>query len=218
MLLKEGCCLLSKLKGESIMEKNKKRMVFILFILFASLLSESASLGSEAITVLGNQVKSDPGNNTNIPVFELPMPGSEREKSYLGLSGTGNFKIGQIKAQVLIIEVFSFYCPHCQRTASQVNELYKKIQERPDMKEKIKMIGIGVNNSIYEGDSYRKRYKVPFPLIPDENMEISKMLGVRGTPTYIGIKVNGKGTQKRFYFEEGGFQDTQQFLTEIIKL
>jgi len=200
------------------MEKNKKRMVFILFILFASLLSESASLGSETITVLGNQVKSDPGNNTSIPVFELPMPGSEREKSYLGLSGTGNFKIGQIKAQVLIIEVFSLYCPHCQRTASQINELYQKIQERPDMKEKIKMIGIGVNNSTYEVDSYRKRYKVPFPLIPDENMEISKMLGVRGTPTFIGIKVNGKGTQKRFYFEEGGFQDTQQFLTEIIKL
>jgi len=200
------------------MEKNNKRFVCILFILLALLFTGNPPVWSANVTALSNPVKSDPGNNTSIPVFELPMPGSEREKSYLGLSGTGNFKIGQIKAQVLIIEVFSLYCPHCQRTASQINELYQKIQERPDMKEKIKMIGIGVNNSTYEVDSYRKRYKVPFPLIPDENMEISKMLGVRGTPTFIGIKVNGKGTQKRFYFEEGGFQDTQQFLTEIIKL
>jgi len=200
------------------MEKSNKRFVCILFILLALLFTGNPPVWSANVTALSNPVKSDPGNNTSIPVFELPMPGSEREKSYLGLSGTGNFKIGQIKAQVLIIEVFSLYCPHCQRTASQINELYQKIQERPDMKEKIKMIGIGVNNSTYEVDSYRKRYKVPFPLIPDENMEISKMLGVRGTPTFIGIKVNGKGTQKRFYFEEGGFQDTQQFLTEIIKL
>ena len=200
------------------MEKSNKRFVCILFILLALLFTGNPPVWSANVTALSNPVKSDPGNNTSIPVFELPMPGSEREKSYLGLSGTGNFKIGQIKAQVLIIEVFSLYCPHCQRTASQINELYQKIQERPDMKEKIKMIGIGVNNSTYEVDSYRKRYKVPFPLIPDENMEISKMLGVRGTPTFIGIKVNGKGTRKRFYFEEGGFQDTQQFLTEIIKL
>jgi len=200
------------------MEKSNKRFVCILFILLALLFTGNPPVWSANVTALSNPVKSDPGNNTSIPVFELPMPGSEREKSYLGLSGTGNFKIGQIKAQVLIIEVFSLYCPHCQRTASQINELYQKIQERPDMKEKIKMIGIGVNNSAYEVDSYRKRYKVPFPLIPDESMEISKILGVRGTPTFIGIKVNGKGTQKRFYFEEGGFQDTQQFLTEIIKL
>ena len=200
------------------MEKSNKRFVCILFILLALLFTGNPPVWSANVTALSNPATSDPGNNTSIPVFELSMPGSEREKSYLGLSGTGNFKIGQIKAQVLIIEVFSFYCPHCQLTASQVNELYQKIQERPDMKEKIKMIGIGVNNSAYEVDSYRKRYKVPFPLIPDENMEISKMLGVRGTPTFIGIKVNGKGTQKRFYFGEGGFQDTQQFLTEIIKL
>lgn len=199
------------------MEKNKKRMVFILFILFASLLSESASLGSETITVLGNQVKSDPGNHTSIPVFELPMPGSEREKSYLGLSGTGNFTIGQIKAQVLIIEVFSFYCPHCQLTASQVNELYQKIQERPDMKEKIKMIGIGMGNSPYEVNSFREKYQVPFPLFPDQSMSISKMLGVEATPTFIGINVNDKGSQEQFYFKAGEFKHASHFLAEIIK-
>ena len=200
------------------MEKNKKRMVFILFILFASLLSESASLGSEAITVLGNQVKSHPGSNRGIPVIELPMPVSEQAKSYLGLSGTGNFKIGQIKAQVLIIEVFSFYCPHCQRSASQINDLFRLIQGRPDVKEKIKMIGIGVGNSIYEVDSYRKRYNVPFPLFPDVSTDFSLQLGVRGTPTFIGLKVNSKGVQEHFYFLEGGFQDTQQFLNNIIQL
>jgi thiol-disulfide isomerase/thioredoxin len=200
------------------MEKNNKRIVCILFILFALLFTENPSVWSANVTALDNPVKSEPGNNTAIPGFELPMPGSEREKSYLGLSGTGNFKIGQIKAQVLIIEVYSFYCPHCQRSAAQVNELYQKIQERPDIKEKVKMIGIAVTNGTYEVDSYRERYKVPFPLIPDASMEISQKLGVKGTPTFIGLNVNGKGFPERFYFGEGGFEDTQQFLAKIIEL
>jgi protein-disulfide isomerase len=163
-------------------------------------------------------VKSAPVDGTNIPVIELTVPGGERQKNYLGLSGSGNFKIGQIKAEVLIIEVFSFYCPHCQRTAAQINDLFQMIQKRADLKGKIKMIGIGAKNSAYEVDSYRERYNVPFPLFPDESMEITEKLGVKGTPTFIGVKVDGKGLQERLYFGEGGFQDNQKFLTEIIKL
>ncbi len=86
------------------------------------------------------------------------------------------------------------------------------------MKEKIKMIGIGVGNSMYEVNAYRNRYKVPFPLFPDASMEISQKLGVKGTPTFIGLKMNGKGIQEQFYFAEGGFQDIHQFLDEIIRL
>lgn len=152
------------------------------------------------------------------PVLSLPMPQREAEKAYLGLSGSGDFKIGQIKAPILIIEIFSFYCPHCQIMAALVNEFYQKIQERPGMKEKIKMIGIGASNSAYEVDSFKERYQVPFPLFPDESLEIAQMLGVRGTPTFIGIKINGDGTQEQFYSREGGFEDVQQFLAEIIKL
>jgi peroxiredoxin len=200
------------------MEKSNKRIVCILFILLALLFTEKPSAWSANVTALGNPVKSELGNNTAIPILELPMPGSEREKSYLGLSGTGNFTIGQIKAQVLIIEVYSFYCPHCQRSAAQVNELYRKVQERPDIKEKVKMIGIAVTNGTYEVDSYRERYKVPFPLIPDASTEISQKLGVKGTPTFIALKINGKGSPERFYFGEGGFEDAQQFLAKIIEL
>lgn len=200
------------------METSKKRLIAVLFFLVALFLSGGASQGAETITSIGNPTKVNGGDHTNFPVFELPMPERESEKSYLGLSGTGTFKIGQIKAPVLLIEVFSFYCPHCQRTASQINELYQRIQERSDLKERVKMIGIGVSNSAYEVDAYQERYRVPFPLFPDESIEISQMLGVKGTPTFIGVKGDGKGTQKRFYFREGGFQDTEQFLAEIIKL
>ena len=86
------------------------------------------------------------------------------------------------------------------------------------MKEKIKMIGIGVGNSLYEVNSFRDRYQVPFPLIPDQSTEITELIGVKGTPTFIVVRKDNKGSQEQVYFKEGGFQDTRQFLTEIIKL
>ncbi|MHB8909430.1 MAG: peroxiredoxin family protein [Syntrophales bacterium] len=200
------------------MEKNNKQLVRILFILIALLFAGGPSVWSADVTAAGDGLKAGPGGDAALPAFELPMPGSEREKRYLGLSGTGTFTLGQIKARVLIVEVYSFYCPHCQRSAAQVNELYQRIRELTDLKEKIKMIGIAVTNGTYEVDSYRERYKVPFPLIPDKDTEISQKLGVKGTPTFIGLKLNGAGAPERFYFGEGGFEDAQQFLAKIIEL
>ena len=202
------------------MKKRDKRLIFFLIIVIAVFLfaCASAPVGDECPVVPDTAAKSVPADSAGFPIFELPIPGSEGEKGYLGLGGSGTFKVGQIKARVVIIEVFSFYCPHCQRTAAQINDLYRMIEGRADLKGKIKMIGIGAKNSAYEIDAYQERYHVPFPLFPDEDMEITEKLSVKGTPTFIGVKVDGKGNQKQVYFGEGGFQDNQKFLTEIIRL
>ena len=199
------------------MKKNISGVFSILFIFVVLSLLEGAALGAEPVTMLGNAAQSGAADCTNLAAIELPIPTSDGEKNYLGLSGNGNFKIGQINGQVLIIEVYSFYCPHCQRMAAQVNDLYSEIQKRSDLKGKIKMIGIGASNSAYEVEQYRERYHVPFPLFPDKELEIAAKLCVKGTPTFIGVKMDGKGLPERFYFGEGGFLDTQKFLAEIVQ-
>ena len=202
------------------MKKRNKRLIFFLVIVIAPFLfaCASAPVGDECPVVTDTATKSVSADGPGFPIFELPIPGNEGEKGYLGLSGSGTFRVGQIKARVVIMEVFSFYCPHCQRSAAQINDLYRMIEGRADLKGKIKMIGIGAKNSAYEIDAYKERYHVPFPLFPDEDMEITEKLKVKGTPTFIGVKVDGKGNQKQVYFGEGGFQDNQKFLTEIIRL
>jgi len=197
------------------MKKSRSQIVTGLSLLVILLLYGSVSQGAETTGAVGFQKKPFLGKSS--PMLELPIPQDAADIRYLGLSGAGNFTIEQVKSRVLIIEVFSFYCPHCQRSAAQVNELYQNIEVRPGIKEKIKMIGIGVGNSLYEVNSFRERYRVPFPLIPDQSMEIAELLGVRGTPTFIVVKLDGKELQEQIYFGEGGFQDTRQFLAEIIK-
>ena len=154
----------------------------------------------------------------SFPVFELPVPQNDPQKNYLGISGSGKFKITQIKSPVIIIEVFSMYCPHCQSDAPLVNQLYQAIQARPDLKEKIKIIGIGITNGTYEVDLFRAKYKVPFPLFPDQDMAIGEKLGSMATPTFIGAKNNHDGTMEEFYFKSGELHDVNSFLDEIIKL
>lgn len=198
--------------------RKEIKWTMIAVVFAAALLLSAVAFGAGPVTTLGTSAQNAPADCKNhIPAIELPIPGSEAERSYLGLSGNGNFRIGEVKSQVLLVEIFSFYCPHCQQSASQVNDLYNEIQKRGDLNGKIKMIGIGAKNSAFEVDSYRERYHVPFPLFSDKYLELTEKLCVRGTPTFIGFKVDGKGLQESFYYGEGGFPDIQKFLSEIVQ-
>ncbi len=44
-----------------------------------------------------------------LPHFSLPVPSNPDHQAYLGLPATGQFGIGNIKAQLVIIEIFSMY-------------------------------------------------------------------------------------------------------------
>ena len=47
--------------------------------------------------------------------FTLPVPAERADRNYLGLSGWGKtFKVADIKANLVLIEILSMYCPFCQ--------------------------------------------------------------------------------------------------------
>jgi peroxiredoxin len=99
-----------------------------------------------------------------------------------------------------------------------VNELYQAIEKRADLKDKIKLLGIGAGNSAYEVEFFKKKYKVPFPLIPDYDYSVHKALGEVRTPYFIGVKINRDGTDKVVYSKLGGFKDSGQFLATMLNL
>jgi len=178
-------------------------------------------VSSKAQTTPNSPVKISPASDkkTPFPVFELPIPQDDAQKNYLGISGSGKFMITHIKSPVIIIEVLSTDCRHCQNDAPLVNELYLAIQARPDLKEKIKIIGI-VDSDTKKVDLFRASYKISFPLFPDQDGAISQKLGVKKTPTFFGVKNNHDGTMEEFYFKTGEFWfwNVNRFLKKIINL
>lgn len=151
------------------------------------------------------------------PEIELLKPADPVHLKYLGLSGSGSFKVQQIKADVVIVEIFSMYCPHCQAEAPAINKLYQLIQENAALKGKVKMIGIGTGNSIYETDIFKNKYKVEFPLIPDGDFKLHKIIGEVRTPYFFVVRLKG-GKAKVIFSKLGALGDNKAFLEQIIKL
>jgi len=158
-----------------------------------------------------------PRKGTPLPSITLPAPEDPAHQRYLGLSEGDAFSIPQIKAQVVIIEIFSMYCPHCQREAPMVNRLYEKIENTPSLKDKIKLIGIGAGNTRFEVDIFKKRYQIPFPLFSDADFVIHKAFGEVRTPFFVGVRVNSDGTGRVIYARLGGLEDLDHFLGLMLK-
>ena len=98
-----------------------------------------------------------------------------------------------------------------------MNELYQAIEKRRDLKDKMKIIGIGTGNTNFEVDFFRKKYEVPFPLFSDEDYTIHKAMGEVRTPYFIGVRLKGDGSTEVFYSKLGGFGDPKDFLDLMVK-
>lgn len=166
---------------------------------------------------IGSAENSPPKVGSVFPEIELLKPNNSDHLKYLGLSGSGFFKINQIKAKIVIIEIFSMYCPYCQEEAPKINRLYTSIESNPALKNKIKIIGIGINNSFFETEIFKKKYKVEFPLIPDGDFKLHKIMGEVRTPYFIVVKLSGGKYPEVIYSRLGSLENNDLFLAQIIK-
>jgi len=151
-----------------------------------------------------------------LPDITLTAPADRGERAYLGVSGA--FKIPQIKAQAVIIEIFSMYCAYCQKEAPKLNDLYRKIESNSALKGKMKIIGIGAGNSAFEVETFKKKYNVAFPLFADPDFKIYDRLGQLRTPYFIGLKINADGSHRIFFSKLGAFETVDAFLDNMMAL
>ena len=154
-----------------------------------------------------------------LPEITLSVHDVQTHQNYLGITNNKKtFHIPEIKAEVVLIEIFSMYCPVCQREAPRVNALFKNIEANPKSKGKIKIIGIGAGNSPFEVNVFREKYDVPFPLFADTDFAIHKCLGEVRTPYFIGVKIKADGSHEVLYSVLGGFKNAEDFLDQLVDL
>ncbi|WP_372683048.1 peroxiredoxin family protein [Desulfosarcina sp.] len=147
--------------------------------------------------------------------IRLDVPETTEVRAYLGITEGGSFDPSTIAGQLLIIEFFSMYCPHCQREAPAVNRLYQAIEASEALRGRVKMIGIGVGNSAYEVDHFRKHYQIAFPLFPDENFVVHQSVGEVRTPFFIIADIGPSDRGRVLWTGAGNMDKVETFINRL---
>jgi len=185
-----------------------KRILSLFLLIIAALCLRSPAIGADASTL-----------PETLPDLPLTVPDSQEYRSYLGLKQAPGetFTLNDIDADILLIELFSMYCPFCQEEAENVNALFERMYEfsRPDFT--VKLVGLGANNSAFEVEHYRNTYAVRFPLFPDQDMRLYNALGGKGTPTFIACRKQEDNSCTIIHRQSGGFYHVEEFFKELLR-
>jgi thiol-disulfide isomerase/thioredoxin len=177
---------------------NLLMMAMVLTLIFVA----SVALGEVSPPAVGNA----------LPEITLVSPANTDQRAYLGLSQEGPFTLQELTAPVIIVEIFSMYCPYCQAEAPRVNDLYYTTQKDPQLSGKVVIIGIGAGNTPFEVDIFRNKYQVPFPMFDDEDYAIHQIIGKVRTPYFIVAKSKKGSAREVTYSKAGGLEDLDGFL------
>jgi len=151
----------------------------------------------------------------NFPATALVSPQTKTYREYFGIPDKSSFYLKAVKAEIMIVEFLNRYCFHCQQQAYLMNRIYKAINKDPDLKGRVKMLGIGVGNNQIQLEHFRQEKKIPFPLIPDKNFAAFEDIGYPGgTPfTIIVKKENGEFVVKDTHL--GLIEKHREYLDKI---
>jgi peroxiredoxin len=154
---------------------------------------------------------ADPGEKDSPVKFALLPPDSAQTQAYLGLDAMKPFKVGDIRAKIVVIELMSARCPHCQANAPVMNDIYKMIQADSGLAD-VKVLAIAIADDQTRVETFKKQFKTPFPILPDENREITRSMGVQNTPTTMVVSTEDA---KVLFTHAGAIPDADAFVKQV---
>lgn len=155
---------------------------------------------------------SPPEEGDTLPDMELTSPTGEADRQYLGVQGA-TFKLKDLDAKVIVIEVIGVYCPYCYEQAPLFKNLFNRLQ-KGKLKDKVKMFGIAAGGTAMEVEHLRKEGQYNYPLVQDPRYSVHKSLGEPRTPFTMVVDQEGK----LLYVHPGTIKDIDPFYDRIGKL
>jgi hypothetical protein len=96
-----------------------------------------------------------------------------------------------------------------------LNKAYSTVKNNPGLKGKVKVISIAVGNNQNEVKSYKKEYKVLYPILTDLNFTAHKALGNPRVPFTIFVKKDAKGNCTVASTHQGLFESENFVMNKI---
>lgn len=131
-----------------------------------------------------------PKAGETLPAFEIPAPPSEKARAYLGV-GPGPFRLQDLAARLVVLEIIGVYCPQCYRQAPLFNTLFNRIEKGP-LQGEVKMLAIAAGGNENEIRYLYEQVQYLFPVAADPRFEIHKLLGEPRTPFTLLVDRAGR--------------------------
>lgn len=151
-----------------------------------------------------------------LPDVEIKGQTSPLHAAYLGLPiDATSFRLSQIKAELLLVQIFSMYCPRCQAAAPMINRVFERLKTSP-LGLSLKFVALGAGNTPFEVDYFCKKHHASMPMFPDTNYTLHATFGNVGTPSFFVLRAlpGGKGL-KVLFAQEGEPKDEDAFFEQL---
>lgn len=158
------------------------------------------------------------------PYVPLPTSKMSGNLHYLGLPQSKQMvTIEDVQADLLVLDVLNVFCFPCQTQALSLSKVYKMIEESPELKGRIKILGVALGNTKEVVDGFMEDYGLVFPVIPDPTARAERIIGPGiHTPLSLFIKRDAIGKLRLVAAMHNGAIDDPQIifrgLVSILKL
>ena len=154
----------------------------------------------------------------HLPVYPAEDPIRWR---YLGLPANQKVvPLSDAQGDLLVMELLNIYCFACQSQALAFNRVFELIEKKPELKERIKIVGLAVGNTDEEAEDFRKEYGLKFPVIADVDRHAPQLLGPDLLPPFsLYIRRDGAGKLTTVMATQVGVvEDPQILFNRLIEL
>ncbi len=155
--------------------------ILTILALLCALLGQAHTASADAL----------PAPGETLPALTLKTPVLAEDAKALGVAGKKTFRLKDLKAKVLVIEVIGVYCNECVKQVRSFNTLSARLARRVQAGE-VLMFGLAAGGTDMEVEHLRKKGIYKYPLVTDEEYKIHKLLKEPQTPFTMLVTPSGK--------------------------
>ncbi len=136
---------------------------------------------------------SFPRSGDVFPCLSFPNALAVEEKRYLGIGEKETFSLANIEANVLVINFLDTNCVYCIKSLSAFKEVFQKVEQDQDLRNRIKILGIGAGDTPAEIAALNEKYKIPYPIIPATEFEANRTVNEPTVPFVVVTRRDQQG-------------------------
>lgn len=123
-----------------------------------------------------------------------------------------NIKLSELRGQVVMVNFWASWCGPCRQEMPLLEQLHKKYQPMG-----FTLLGISVDENTSDATKFLKGVDVSFPILFDNESEVSDLYRVNAMPTTVIIDRNGKVHSIHLGYKPGVEEKYQQQIRALLK-